>query len=148
MDNETEICPDCGSREALEAFGMKHDEIEEMIAEMNEDRKLRKLLRKLPTVPSPELNERVYDGGVKSAPVTVSISLAGVNVEKLTNYISSHHDTIIDKLDVEPEVVTVADTLQFPWFTHVTYPGEIQEGTREEFSNFVQELIELAGAGM
>ncbi|GEM_PF-6294953 len=30
-DNQTEICPDCGLREALEAFGVKDDKVQEVM---------------------------------------------------------------------------------------------------------------------
>ena len=32
VDNETFICPDCGTREALESIGIKADEQEKIIA--------------------------------------------------------------------------------------------------------------------
>lgn len=32
IDNETFICPDCGTREALESIGIKADEQEKIIA--------------------------------------------------------------------------------------------------------------------
>nr|DAW88656.1 MAG TPA: 50S ribosomal subunit [Bacteriophage sp.] len=32
LDNETLICPDCGTREALESIGVKSDEQEQILA--------------------------------------------------------------------------------------------------------------------
>ena len=34
-DNETLICPDCGTREALESIGVSHEEQEEIIRVMH-----------------------------------------------------------------------------------------------------------------
>ena len=38
LDNETLICPDCGTREALESIGVKPDEQEQIIAAIHRHR--------------------------------------------------------------------------------------------------------------
>ncbi|MDD4291059.1 MAG: hypothetical protein PHX51_02310 [Clostridia bacterium] len=38
VDNETLICPDCGTREALESIGVSTDEIEKIIGIIDENR--------------------------------------------------------------------------------------------------------------
>ena len=35
LDNETLICPDCGTREALDSIGVKPDEQEQIIASIH-----------------------------------------------------------------------------------------------------------------
>jgi len=37
-DNETLICPDCGTREALQSIGINPDEIEKIVEIINEKR--------------------------------------------------------------------------------------------------------------
>ena len=38
LDNETLICPDCGTRKALESIGVKPDEQEQIIAAIHRHR--------------------------------------------------------------------------------------------------------------
>ena len=38
LDNETLICPDCGTREALDSIGIKPDEQEKIIAAIHRHR--------------------------------------------------------------------------------------------------------------
>lgn len=35
-DNQTFVCPDCGTREALESIGLPNEEIEKIIATIHE----------------------------------------------------------------------------------------------------------------
>ena len=37
VDNETAICPTCGTRESLEAMGISDEEIEKIISKIPED---------------------------------------------------------------------------------------------------------------
>lgn len=40
IDNKTDICPECGCREALEVVGLPKEEIEKTIAVMRNHRKI------------------------------------------------------------------------------------------------------------